>query len=184
MSHVERGELRQAQAAGVEQLEQGAVAPRQRVVARHGHQALDLLDLQGARQRPAGARRAHVGGRIPPHPALAQQPGEQRPHRRQRARQRASRETAAVLAGDEALDHVGVDTRPVVAGLGVQERGEAAEVAPVGGTGGRRGIALDAQVVVERRQGVGQAGRGGVGHSRPRCGTATGSVIQVGGDAG
>ena len=96
--------LRRAQAAGVHQLEQRAVAQRARVgAARRGEQPRDLAAAQDLRQLLVLARRAQVGGRVVVELALAAQVAVERAQARGLALQRRGRDRRALLAARREL---------------------------------------------------------------------------------
>src|SRR5262245_2357526 len=106
---VESGELRHPQPGRVEQLEDGAMAPRaQRSVPRHAEEPVDVVEAQMRGQRPAHFRRRDTGGGIVRDSLRAGAEAEEAAYGGQLARDRAPL-GVAVKRSQPAPDGIGSD---------------------------------------------------------------------------
>src|SRR6266850_2024422 len=107
VADVERNELRQAQARGVQKLEHRAVAQRgRRRLVRRVEQALGGFHRQRLRQRPRRLRRADAEHRVGAETAVPREPAEPAAPRAEDQRERARRQALGVQQRDRA-SHLG-----------------------------------------------------------------------------
>src|SRR5690606_18234649 len=102
--HVEAGELRYPQAAGVGELEERAVAHAQVAFGLRGDQPHRLVGRERLGQAPRRAGRLHARTGVRAGAILAREPVEEAAPAGERPRERARRAPAAVEARDEAAD--------------------------------------------------------------------------------
>ena len=124
-------QLRQPQAGGIEQLEQGAVAQAQRCIDGNLDQHLGLVGVEHLRQLAGCLGTPDTGGRVGRHLALAQQPVVVAPAGREPPLQAARGQSAAVPGGHERADRVGIERlqRPALLPRPVLQRRQVAAVA-------------------------------------------------------
>jgi hypothetical protein len=151
VAHVEADGLRGAQAAGVHELEQGAIAQRRGIgPLRRAQQAGDLVAAEDLRQALALARRAQVGRRIAVEHALAAQVAVEGAQARGLALQRGGRHRWAVLAAGRQLAQEGAEVLVVDLGdidaAAPEERPQLQQVRAIGLQRVAREPALELQV--------------------------------------
>ena len=136
---IQPGQLAHADAAAVEQLENGAVARRERALqlARRDavNQRVDLLGRHHFRQLLGGLGGAHQAPDVDPDDALAQQKTEEPAHRGQLAADGHGREFHAIQRRQPLAEHEEIDGRR----LGRRHFGrrqELQKLAEIGGVGG------------------------------------------------
>ena len=140
-------QLRDAQAGGVEHLEDGAVAHAQRRAGvRRRQQRLHLGRAQVARQRLERLRRLQVLHRVRVEPALAHCEAVQSPHRVDGARDGA-RLKAGVAQGRDEARQVGLSKLEQVSAASQGELAQPAQVVRVGQQRVLGEAALHAQVI-------------------------------------
>jgi len=106
---IERHQLAEPQAGGIQQLEHGAIARQVRAGALFAlEQPLRRIDRERLRQRALRLRRAQADQRVGLEAVLAHQPVVPAAPGRERQRQRARREAAAVQHADEAARLSGI----------------------------------------------------------------------------
>ena len=142
---AQAAQLRQAQAGGIEQLQQRAVAQAQRRVGRHLDQAHGLVGIEHLRQPARRLRRADRIGGARRDAAMAQQPAVEAAAGRQPPLQALRRQAAAVFAGDEGAQLLGLQ-RDDVEALRRCPCAERVEVATIRIERMRRHAPLDLQV--------------------------------------
>ena len=151
---VQSGQLRDADPARVEDLQDGPIAPTRLVIAEPlAEEGIALIDREMGRQPPGEARRAHLAGRIRPRELPPDQEPEEAPQRGQAPGDGRPGQPALVEVGQVAADHAGirVGQRPEAAPL---EKGRTVdEVRPVAAHGVLGGGPLRHQVPKERRDG-------------------------------
>jgi hypothetical protein len=142
---AQRAQLAQAQAGGIEQFQQRAIAHAERHVGRHLDQARGLVGIEHLRQPAWRFRRADRIGRTGGDAAMPEQPAIEAAAGGQAALQALGRQPAPVFAGNERTQLLGLQ-RDEVDALGQSPCAERIEVASIRIQRMRRHAPLDLQV--------------------------------------